>query len=293
MGSIDNATASEGQHDSLPVSRVTASAAVAGLVVGSLGGAQAALASQAATPVSVAPVVATAPAAPSAAVRSTVVKVHHVQGKFSFSQDVVTPIEQIARDMRGVSRVLGGGASSEVPAVRPLARPLSWRLSVQGAVSAPFTASLGELAQRGSRDAVMSYTCLNNPADGRATANAATTGVTVRSILERAGADPRANVVTFVSTDGYEIRLPLSYVTSHAGMIAYRLNGEPLAKSVGCTNQLWLAGTSAHYFVRDVSSIHVSRETSANIPPVPGTPASGDQFRNRPNVGVLGGFSIA
>ena len=219
------------------------------------------------------------------------VKVHNVQGRFSYSQDVVTPTEQIAHDMRGIGHVLSHTDAPEAPAAP--ADPLDWRLSVAGFVDVPFSASLRELAGAGAHSAVMSYTCMNNPADGRATANADTTGVTLASMLRRAGVCDGANVVSFVSADGYEISLPLAYVTEHSAMIAYRLNGEPLARSIGCTNQLWLSGASAHYFVRDVETIRVSKVGEAAVPPVPGSPASGDQFRNRPNVGVLGGYSIA
>lgn len=222
------------------------------------------------------------------------VKVHNVQGTFSYSQDVVTPTEQIAHDLRGVGHVLSHEEPAATVAKRTApADPLSWRVTVGGFVGMPFTATLGELAQTGTRRAVMSYTCMNNPSDGRATANADTTGVTLASMLARAGVREGANAVTFVSADGYEISLPLAYVTEHAGMLAYKLNGEPLERSVGCTNQLWLTGASAHYFVRDVEAVRVSKVSEADLPPVPGSPASGDHFRNRPNVGVLGGYSIA
>ena len=221
------------------------------------------------------------------------VKVHNVQGRFSYSQDVVTPTEQITHDLKGIGHVLSHADAPAAPAAPAPADPLDWRLSVAGFVAVPLAASLRDLAREGSHRAVMSYTCMNNPADGRATANADTTGVTLASMLRRAGVRDGANVVTFVSADGYEISLPLSYVTERAAMIAYRLNGEPLARSIGCTNQLWLAGASAHYFVRDVETIRISKVGASSVPPIPGSPASGDQFRNRPNVGVLGGYSIA
>lgn len=271
---------------------VTVGVAVMGLAAVTSAGVAAPASAQAATAQEAPAICATSPAS-SGCVPLAFVKVHDVQGNFSCSQDVVTPTEQVVRDMRGIGHVLGDKDTPANPVVTPLEQPLDWRLSVTGSVGVPFTATLGELAREGSHRAVMSYTCMNNPADGRATANADTTGVTVSSILERAGVAEDANVVTFVSMDGYEISLPLGYVTEHRGMIVYRLNDEPLSRSVGCTNQLWLSGVSAHYFVRDVKAIGVSRVNPAKLPPIPGSPASGDVYRNRPNVGVLGGYFIA
>ena len=129
-----------------------------------------------------------------------------------------------------------------------------------------------------------------NPADGRATANAAVTGVSVYDLLEAAGGvSSGANAITFVSSDGYEVTLPLSYVLQRASMIVYQLNGEPLSASVGGTNQLWLGSTSARYFASDVVEVRVTCEDE--IPAIPGSPASGDHASNVPNVGVTAGAS--
>lgn len=272
---------------------VQVAAAVGVLAVGAAGAASMSATSAEAAEPAQGPVACAVQPAQTTPASLAFVKVHNVQGTFSYSQDVVTPTEQITHDLKGVGHVLSHADAPAAPSAPAPADPLDWHLSVAGLVDVPFVASLRELAREGASSAVMSYTCMNNPADGRATANADTTGVTLASMLRRAGVRDGANVVTFVSADGYEISLPLPYVTERAAMIAYRLNGEPLARSIGCTNQLWLAGASAHYFVRDVETIRISKVGASNVPPIPGSPASGDQFRNRPNVGVLGGYSIA
>ena len=136
----------------------------------------------------------------------------------------------------------------------------------------------------------MGCSCAGNPADGRATANAAVTGVSVYQLLEAAGGvSDEANAITFVSSDGYEVTLPLSYVLQRASMIVYQLNGEPLSASVGGTNQLWLGSTSARYFASDVVEVRVTCEDE--VPAIPGSPASGDHASNVPNVGVTAGVS--
>ncbi len=51
--------------------------------------------------------------------------------------------------------------------------------------------------------------------------------------------------------------------------------------SVGGNNQLWLAGTPANCFVRDIVEVRVTEE--AEVPPEPGT---GVEYPNSPNVGI-------
>lgn len=233
------------------------------------------------------------------------VKVHNVQGAFSFSQDVVMPTAQIVRDLRDVSDVsrdTGAREASAAPAtpagirVAAAGSPqassaLDWEISVGGAVNQAFSARLGELARSDVRDAVMSYTCLESPSSGRATANAGTTGIPLAAILERAGGVwEGANVITFTSADGFDVRLPLDYVLGRTSMIAYRLNGAPLKETLGCTNQLWMGGAPAHYFVRDVVRIGVERLAASKVPPSPSAPLAGEACVNHPNIGVLNGL---
>ncbi len=218
-----------------------------------------------------------------------------VIGSFSFSQGVVTPTSDIATSLgKGVDTVLcSGGEASATSAESPAADAADWQITVDGdGVDSAFTATVGELAKDGTQTQVLGCTCAGNPADGRATANAQCTGISIASILDLAGLQEEANAITFVSSDGYEVSLPLSYVRQRASMIVYQVNGEPLENSMGGTNQLWLGSTSARYFTRDVVEIRVSCEDEANIPPIPGTPEAGDSRTNLPNVGVLNGQSL-
>ena len=63
------------------------------------------------------------------------------------------------------------------------------------------------------------------------------------------------------------------------------VNDEDAADAVGCANQLWLGGTSARSFARDVVSISITKE--AEPPAAPGSGASGAV----PNVGVTEGIA--
>lgn len=224
---------------------------------------------------------------------SAYVEVENVQGDFAYSQDVVTPTDEIARAMYGADAVLCSGGEAQSVAAEDVVEDASqWEITVTGdGVSSSFTATLGDLAEAGTQTKILGCTCVGNPADGRATVNAQCTGVSVFSILELAGLSDDANVITFTSSDGYEVSLPLSYVLQHASMIVYQINDEPISESMGGTNQLWLGSTAARYFSRDTVQITVSCVDDEDVPPAPGTKEAGDMYENRPNVGVLSGAS--
>lgn len=218
------------------------------------------------------------------------VRLASVQGTFAFTQDEVTPTAQIARALGGADKVLCGATQEALPSMAQVVDDAAdWQITVDGdGVQAASAVTLGELAQKGSQFTIMGCSCLGNPADGRATVNAAVTGVSVLDLLEAAGGvSGDANAITFVSSDGYEVTLPLFYVLQRASMIVYQINGEPLSASVGGTNQLWLGSTSARYFASDVVEIRVTCEEEA--PAVPGTPDSGDHAANLPNASVTQG----
>ena len=218
------------------------------------------------------------------------VRLASVQGTFAFTQDEVTPTAQIARALGGADKVLCGATQEALPSTAQVVDDAAdWQITVDGdGVQAACAVTLGELAQKGSQFTIMGCSCLGNPADGRATVNAAVTGVSVLDLLEAAGGvSGDANAITFVSSDGYEVTLPLFYVLQRASMIVYQINGEPLSASVGGTNQLWLGSTSARYFASDVVEIRVTCEEEA--PAVPGTPDSGDHAANLPNASVTQG----
>ena len=189
-----------------------------------------------------------------------------VEGAFAWTQAEVTPTDLVASRMGGAAQVLCGsswaveGGEAGVPAAE-------WALRVTGDVE--------------------------SEVDGLASVNAEVEGVTVAYLLEAAGASEGANTIVFVSDDGYEVALPLAYVTQRASMVVYALNGAELADSVGGVNQLWLGSTSARYFARNVAEVRVETRDEALVPPVPGTPEAGDAYANVPNIGVVFGGEVA
>lgn len=99
-----------------------------------------------------------------------------------------------------------------------------------------------------------------------------------------------ANNLVFISEDGYSVALPMDYVASHLGMLVFDVNGDPLADTVGGVNQLWMGGTSANYFARNIQSIRFEeRETQ---PLSPSSAEAREVYQNLPNVGVLYGGEV-
>lgn len=214
-----------------------------------------------------------------AAGAGAVVEADATAGAFAYDQTTITPTEQIATTFRGATATLCQ-ATEDFAQVNPLA----WQITVSGAVDEAFTADVGELSGESAVSQVMTCTCGGNPADGRAIITADVKGIPVSYLLDRAQAQAGVNTLVFVASDGCEVALPLGWVVAHHAVVSYQINGEDLSASVGGNNQLWMAGASANYFVRDIVEIRVEARPEAEVPAEPGV---GMDYPNSPNAGVL------
>lgn len=216
------------------------------------------------------------------------VRAPQVMGTFSFTQGAVDDIGCIARNVAAASKYLCGGFVADGA---PASAADEWTVSVEGDVACAYTATLVEMAEDGGAVLTMGCSCAGNDVDGRASANAEVFGATIASIIERAQPSDAVNTVVFACEDGYEVAVPYFYLLQHYSVLAYDLNGEPLANSMGGANQLWLGATDASYFAQDVVSIRFEeRET----PPVtPGTGENRDAYANVPNVSILSAVEAA
>lgn len=214
------------------------------------------------------------------------VSIENVQGTFAWNQGVTADNATLSQALYQGSKYLCGaqgvegmsdeGASSErVPSIRSI--------RVTGDVSHAFTASVDDFVKKAPVQKVMGCTCSGNPADGRASANAEVGGFQLAALISEADPLEGANTITFTSADGYEVALPLKYVTQRYCLVVTTVNGEDAAQAIGCANQLWLGSTAARAYARDVVAISITKE--AEPPAAPG--ASPDA--NVPNVGVTKG----
>lgn len=197
-------------------------------------------------------------------------------GEFAFDQHSITVNDRIRDVFRKAVSGLCGSAPQEA------VDPLAWEVSVLGDVDEAFTDSMGDLVAESNVGQVMTCTCGGNPADGGAVVTAEVSGVPVAHLLDRSQAQPGANTITFVSSDGTRLSLPLSYVIGHHGVISCEVNGESLSQSVGGSNQLWMTRTPANVFIRDIVKVEITEEDA-----VPDAPR-GDELPNSPNAGITG-----
>lgn len=92
------------------------------------------------------------------------------------------------------------------------------------------------------------------------------------------------NTVTFTAADGMETSFPLDFLVEKGAVIANKVNGEDVASVMGATNQLWIPGLPARYFVRDIVGIRFSQEEA--VPHLAAFVDDGHDYTNRPNVSV-------
>ena len=219
------------------------------------------------------------------------VTVDKVEGSFAFTQTEVAGNEYLAQNFAEGSKYLCGakGASSEQVQAQ------DWAITVEGAVENGYTATIDELAESPAvQNVIMGCSCLGNPADGRAAANALVNGVSALVLVQMANPSADANTVVFISDDGYQVALPLTYLESHYCPIVFDVNGSPIADSMGGANQLWLGSTPASYFIRNVSSITLEARDAADVPASPSSDeARAEYAANLPNVGMLLGGQVA
>ena len=199
------------------------------------------------------------------------------QGEFAYDQTAITP-NSIIKDVFQRATAALCNATDDFAA----GNPLEWKITVSGDVDQAFTLPVDELASESSVQQVMTCTCGGNPADGKAIITADVKGIPVSYLLDRAEARSGVNTVTFVSSDGTELAIPIAYAVGRHGVISYEINDEDLSASVGGNNQLWMTRTSANYFVRDIVEVRVTSEATP-----PENPGEGMEYPNSPNVGIL------
>jgi hypothetical protein len=205
-----------------------------------------------------------------------------VSGVFAFDQTSLSTNAEVKRALNDSAEYICGSQLIGSRVVG-LESSLDWRISVGGTVDNQFTATLSELAKEGKTRAIMGCSCAGNRAGGLGTVNADIAGITLASIMDRAGVSDEANTVVFTSQDGYEVALPLTYLKYRHSILAYGINGAELQDSVGGSNQLWLGSTSALYFARDIEGIRF--EVRVTPPPAPGTEDAG-VYANIPGIGI-------
>lgn len=218
---------------------------------------------------------------------TAVVYVDAVEGDFAFTQTEVASNDQIKKYIGDASKYLCNGSVANDESVAPE----DWKITLKGDVQKEKLVDFGDLVKSDKMQSlIMGCSCLGNPTDGSATVNAEVTGIPMSVIYEMVELEDGVNTVVFTSTDGYSVAMPLRYVLVNSGMIVFDVNGAKLADSIGGSNQLWLGGTAASYFARDIDTI--TFEVRAEEPLSPSSDEAREAYQNLPNVGIFYGGDI-
>lgn len=211
--------------------------------------------------------------------------IRNVTGSFAWNQDVSADNATLSRIFYQASKVLcdseqgislAAGSAFESTESQELAIA---EIALTGDIANPSTISVAEYEEKAPAQTILGCTCAGNPADGLASANAS---FELNALIDNAQPVEGANAITFICSDGYEVTLPLSYVTQRYSIIVTSVNGDDASDAVGCSNQLWLGATAARSFARNIVEIRITAEK--DTPAMPSFAGNA----NQPNVGVVG-----
>lgn len=154
----------------------------------------------------------------------------------------------------------------------------AYRLQVSGLVNQSLSLSLDDLRGMESRELVFGFECSGNggPLNGLSS-NGRWTGVSLRTVLERAGIQERAREFVFLGADHgeeevefrgrtynvdqqYGRSLSRDKALSAEPLLAYALNGEPLTVHQGFPLRLLVPGWYGAPNVKFLSEIHVQED---------------------------------
>ena len=160
----------------------------------------------------------------------------------------------------------------------PEVDPVAFRLKVGGLVNTPLALSLDDIKKMGAAETVAGFECSGNrrPLQGLS-GNGKWTGVSLKTVLERAGLKANAKEVVFFGADKgtEEIEWRTSKYTveqqfgrslarekavSGEPMIVYAMNGEPLTKHQGAPLRLLVPGWFGVANVKWLAEINVQED---------------------------------
>ena len=192
-------------------------------------------------------------------------KVANAEGTFAWNQDVISP----SNDVFNIYGTAMTGACAKPAFAFEEGKEAvgEYYINVSGSLTHSQSVTLADLEDK-EETRVMSCAC----ATGNVVVNAEVSGIPLSAILELTEVAEGANTVTFRGSDGYGIPMPLTYALEKNAMIVYKVNGEALPD--GQTSQLWMPGTVAKYFTRDILDIEITAEEE-----VPEVITAGDEYR--------------
>jgi DMSO/TMAO reductase YedYZ molybdopterin-dependent catalytic subunit len=120
----------------------------------------------------------------------------------------------------------------------------TWQLRIHGMVEREVTLSYADLLAMPLVERYVTIACVSNEVGGRLVGNAKWTGVSLNSVLERAGVQQAATQLVGRSFDGWTCGFPTAHLqgAGREALIAIQMNGEPLPARHGFPARLIVPG---------------------------------------------------
>jgi DMSO/TMAO reductase YedYZ molybdopterin-dependent catalytic subunit len=142
----------------------------------------------------------------------------------------------------------------------PIVQKESWKLSIGGAVDAPFSLSYDELLALPRVDQTSTLECISNEVGNYLIGNCKWNGVRLRDLLERAGVQPGVIDIKLSAAEGYTESIPLEKAMDPTSIMAYGIDGEALAVKHGFPARLVVPGLYGEKNVKWLTGIEAVRE---------------------------------
>jgi DMSO/TMAO reductase YedYZ molybdopterin-dependent catalytic subunit len=128
------------------------------------------------------------------------------------------------------SSIFPGWRIYTVAATMPKFDPATWRLRIEGLVDRPQTLTYADLRKLPRAHQISDFHCVT----GWSVDNVRWSGVRFRDLLAAAGPQTTGTVLQFVSAESpYVDTLTLKQAEFHDAMLAYEMDGKPLAREHG------------------------------------------------------------
>ncbi len=126
--------------------------------------------------------------------------------------------------------------------VNPRVDVSDWKLELKGDFGNPMSLTYEELQGLPWQEEYVTLTCISNRIGGDLISNALWRGVRLRTLLERAQLAAHVERLAFHAADGYYDSFPTDYAFRDQTMVAYLMNGEPLADGHGFPARIIVPG---------------------------------------------------
>ncbi|GCF07216.1 molybdopterin-dependent oxidoreductase [Dictyobacter arantiisoli] len=140
----------------------------------------------------------------------------------------------------------------------PTVNGQTWKLTVDGQITQPFTMTYNEIAAMPMHSQTETMMCISNEVGGNYMSNAKWDGIALKDLLQRAGSiKPGATKVVLYAADGYSDSIHLSKALEPTTMVALRMNGVTLPNNHGYPARLLVPGIYGMKHVKWIERIEV------------------------------------